>query len=462
MSNKKEGKKVDTKAALKQDIIELARQQAEQQKSQQQQQLEGKMARPPIGPRNWQTMRVLWYSVAPFIKSGYGVVTNYMVSGMIQRGINTIIAAYYGIETGGFLKIGDMVVLPVDKYLEDKLGFNTTLKHFRKFQSDVLIYHTDFWVSKALADACPAAYCYTPIDHEDYPDQFQDVFRAYKGVASPSKHGVTEMGKYGVKAEYVPHGVDLRAYNPINKTEARKYFGIDPNAFVVGIVAANNDKEPRKGWDKMFAAIKEFLDNNPDAKKDFKVFVHTNPTDSKGYNLHQLSKRLNIGEHFLFQDPYMTTIGLPNTLMNKVYNSFNIMLNLSKREGFCIPMEEANACGIPCIATDFSAMPERVRNPECGWLVKPQGVHFSPINATTAIPDEHGAAKVLETAYNNPKLVERYSKRAVDHAKQFSWDIVLDKYMMVWLEKIAQDLPAFKKGKEEQFAKNIKMVEGYS
>jgi len=253
----------------------------------------------------------------------------------------------------------------------------------------------------------------------------------------------------------------LKAYFPQNKIESRQYFNLPQDAFIVGIVAANNDKEPRKGWDKMFSAISIFIKNNPDAAKSLRVFVHTNPTDGRGYNLHQLAKRLGIAEYFLFQDPYITTIGLPNTLMAKVYSSFDILMNLSKREGFCIPMAEASACGIPTISTDFSAMPERANWGKCGYLVKPQGVHFSPLNAVTAIPDEFGAADALEDAYNHPEKLKTMSKRSLEYIKQFSWDVVVDKHLMPWLEEISQSLPKFTKGKETTIAKNIKIVEGY-
>ena len=447
-----------SKEELKKEVERLAIQQA---KAKENPRVVNEPVKNLVQQVSWRDMRILWYSVAPWIKSGYGVVTNNMVKGLISRGFPTIIAAYYGIEPGGFLKVGDMVVVPLEKFNEDKLGFSTAIKHYQKFQSDVLIYHTDFWVSKSLADACPRAYCYTPIDHEDYPDQYQDVLRAYKGVAVPSRHAVGELRKYGVEATYIPHGIDLATYKPEPRELCRKYFNLNTTDFIMGIVAANNDKEPRKGWDKMFSAVKIFLDQNPDAKKDFKVFCHTNPVDGRGYNLHQLAKRLNISEYFVFQDPYMMTLGLPDQLLCRIYNCFNVLMNLSKREGFGIPMAEAQACGIPSIVTKFSAMPERVDNGKCGWMIKPQGTHFSPLNAMTAIPDEFGAAVALGEAYNSPKKLQQFSKKGISYSKQFSWDIVLDKHMLPWLENISHEIPRLNKGKEQKIAKNITMVEGY-
>jgi len=396
----------------------------------------------PVAPS--PKLKILWYGVAPYIKSGYGVVAAACVDRLIARGYPTIIAAYYGIDSGGFLKLGNTYVVPVDKTPGDQFGFASILKHMDKFQMDICLYMTDFWVARGLADRLgERLQVYTPIDHENYAAEQQDLLRKFGGLAIPSMHGVREVAKYGIKATYLPHGVDINVYKPvpeIEKPKCREYFKLKPEQFVVGIVAENNDDEPRKGWDAMFNAVKIFLDNNPDARKDFKLMCHTNPYNPKGYNLIGLSKNLKIEDVITWQDPYMKLLGMPPNLMMVLYNSFDVLLNLSSREGFCLPMEEANACGIPSITTNFSAMPERVRNPECGWLVKPKGLRFSPINAQTAIPDEYGAVDALEEAYNKEVKLKRYRKKAVQHAQQFSWDRIVDKHFVPWLEEISTSL----------------------
>lgn len=105
----------------------------------------------------------------------------------------------------------------------------------------------------------------------------------------------------------------------------------------------------------MFSAIKIFLDNNPEMKKpgNFKVFCHTDAQHDKGYDLKLLAKRTKIGKYIIFQDPYMSIIGLPDRLMCRIYSAFDVLMNLARREGFCLPILEAQACGVPSRATDF-------------------------------------------------------------------------------------------------------------
>jgi len=404
----------------------------------------------------WRTAKILWYSVAPWIKSGYGNVTNHMVEGLIHRGMNIFISSYYGLSPGGFLRLGPVLVLPTEAYQDDKFGFRTTVEHYRKFNCNMLIYHTDFWIAKSLTDAIKETYCYTPIDHEDYQEDHQDVLKSFASVAVPSRHGQKELKKYGIDAAYVPHGVDISNFKPMDKTTCKKELGIDPSNYVIGMAAANNDKEPRKAWDKDFQGIKIFLENNPSIK-NVKVFVHSRGNDPRGYNLVQLAKRLGISQHFVFQDPYMALLGLPPNMMAKVFNSFDVMLAAARREGFGIPMLEAQACRVPVITTKFSAMTERVNYGKAGWLVKPVTTMHSPLNAVTAIPDENEIAKCLEEAYYDKEKSAKFAKAGYRYALTQTWDIAIDRYMKPWIIENLQKMPKFGKPIENK-PKNVEEI----
>jgi glycosyltransferase involved in cell wall biosynthesis len=53
--------------------------------------------------------------------------------------------------------------------------------------------------------------------------------------------------------------------------------------------------------------------------------------------------------------------------MSAIYNAFDVLLNPSMGEGFGVPIVEAQACGVPVIVSDHSAMSELVGP---GWLVE--------------------------------------------------------------------------------------------
>lgn len=405
--------------------------------------------------RTWRDISILWYSVAPYVKSGYGVVTKHFVSRLINRGFTTMVVAYYGLQKGGFLKVGDIVTFPIDAQPGDNLGFRSVAQHHKKFNTDCVIFFTDFWVAKPLTKVVKETVAYTVLDHEDYAEEYQDVLRGFFKVAIASKHGCAEAKKYGVDARFIPHGVDTEVFYPLPKGACKKMLSVDPKTFVLGIVAANNDKEPRKGWDKMFQAIRIFMENNKEMRKPgkFKVFIHTDARCNRGYDLKLLAKRTGIGKYVIFQDPYMSIIGLPDKLMARIYSAFDVLINLARREGFCLPLLEAQACRVPGIATDFSAMTERLNYGKCGWLIKPTTTMLSPLGGVTAIPDEHKAAEALEEACFNLKKRELYAKRSLVYARQQTWDIAVDKYWLPFIRDIWADLraPAQKKAAKVLF-----------
>lgn len=399
--------------------------------------------------RTWRDMRILWHSVAPFINSGYGTVTRYFMAGLLNRGFTGFVSAYYGIQPGGILNWKGIYVLPVQKTSSDQLGFNSAFEHYKRFQCDLAVFHADFWVSYVFAKKLPYTLCYSPVDHEQYPDKWLEVFRTYKWVAVPSMHAKKELEKSGIEATFVPHGVNINVYHPLDKKRCRQAFSLDPDKFIIGIVAANNDDETRKGWDANFLAIKYFLEQNPDAAKDIIVFIHTDPENEKGRNLFELARQVGISKYIIWNDRYTASLlTLPEEAMCKLYNCLDVFLLLSRREGFCIPALEAQACGVPCILNDFSAMTERNDYGRCGWLVKPAALIYSPLNAITSIPDPHKGADALSEAYNNESKRKLFAKRSLAYARQQTWDIAIDKYMMPLLEKIGEEIPHLSSRKE--------------
>jgi len=401
--------------------------------------------------RTWKNMRILWHSVAPYINSGYGTVTRYFMAGLLNRGFTGFVSAYYGLQPGGIINWKGLYVLPVVKTASDQLGFNSTVEHYKRFQCDLGIFHADFWVSYPFAKKIPYSLCYSPLDHERYPEKWLEVLRAYKWIATPSMHAHKELAKSGIKSTFVPHGVNLQSYHPLDKELSRKSFTLEKDKFIIGIIAANNDEETRKGWDANFQAVKYFLEQNPDAEKDTIVFVHTDPENERGRNLLELAKQVGIEKWIIWNDRYTASLlTLPEQAMCKLYNCLDVFLLLSRREGFCIPALEAQACGIPCILNDFSALTERNDYGRCGWLVKPAAMIYSPINALTSIPDPHKGADALAEAYNNESKRKMFAKRSLAYAKRQTWDIAIDKHMMPLLEKIGEEIPRLNPNKAKE------------
>ena len=208
--------------------------------------------------------------------------------------------------------------------------------------------------------------------------------------------------------------------------------------FIIGWVAANSDKEPRKGWTQGFEGIKYFLEQNPDAAKDLFVFCHTNPMDERGLNLQALKDYLGLNKFVYFENPMVSQTGIRDEELAMIYNSSDIMLNPSRREGFGLPIIEAMACGTPVVGTNFSAMTELIEGK--GWLAKVAIRDITPIMAITAIPDPHSIADCIEDAYNNPNKILQYGKKASEFAKQYDWDLIIENNWIPFLNNVVDDL----------------------
>jgi len=410
-----------------------------------------------------ELLRILWHSVAAFVKSGYGNVTRNVTSRIIQRGYNVFVSAYYGLEPGGTMKIEGVPHLPSKI---GQFGKVSCQLHAKRLRPDMCILHTDWWAFPWFPKMPFINVLYSPQDHTNYPEELINLTKEYNYVLALCKFQMEELKNVGIDSYYVPHGVDVKTYHPIPIKEARKETRFPPEAVVIGRVAANSDKEDRKSWARCFVALRLFFDNNPDARKDIFVYCHTNPTDTRGLPLPRFVHKQGLDEIVRFTDPVLSHIRLTDEEMCLMYNSFDFQLYPSKREGFGLPIMESNACGRPNIVTDFSSMSEMVDYGKCGWLVKNfcsgENILTTAINACTALPDVYSIADTIEDAYNHPKKIITFGNKARKLAMDYDWDRVVENYWIPFLEEVPK-LEQKKrnmedKKKQEEFRKLYKKI----
>jgi len=275
-----------------------------------------------------------------------------------------------------------------------------------------------------------------------------------------------ELKKSGIESYYTPHGIDAKVYHPMPMKEARDTTKFPKEAFIIGRVSANSDKEDRKSWARCFVATRLFLEDNPDARKDVLMYCHTNPKDGKGLPLDKFAHKQGLDDIVKFTDPALSHVRLTDEEMCVLYNSFDIQLYPSKREGFGLTINEANACGTPNIVTNFSSMPELVDYGKCGWLVeslvKGENLITTPINASTAMPDVYSIKDAIEDAYNHPKKCIKFGKKARLLAMDYDWDRVIEKCWIPFLEEIPrlekEKKDKLEKEKQEEFKKLYKKI----
>jgi len=206
------------------------------------------------------------------------------------------------------------------------------------------------------------------------------------------------------------------------------------------LVSYQSDKEMRKSWGEIFMAAEYIKKEYPSVYRSMKFFAHTDPEDPKGVSLQALAHKHGVLNAFAFEDTHIHTVGIPDSEMNLLYNSFDLLLTPSKREGFGLPILEGMATGLPCLGHNFSSMPDLIgHNEERGWLAKTKMYQDTPIIATTGVPDYVDIAEKLVYAYNHPDELEEKGKKAREFSQNYLWDDVVMEGWVPLLDSITEE-----------------------
>jgi glycosyltransferase involved in cell wall biosynthesis len=384
---------------------------------------------------------LLWHSNAPWSPTGYGQQTAAFCKPLKDH-YNLGISAFYGLESNVLPWNG----IPVYPGFANKHGNETILEHANvHFNGDVragiVATLMDVWVLDPAIwerlDTC----CWVPVDHDPAPDAVVGFFQASGAVPiAMSKFGRRMLEDAGLDPLYVPHAVDTSIYKPLDKTECREATGIDSDAFVVGMVAANKGNPSRKCFHEAFQAFKALHDKHPEAR----LYVHAEVQGRfAGVNLAGLMRDIGLDpDVVMFPDQYRVVHYpyQPET-MARIFNCFDVLLSPSAGEGFGIPVLEAQACGVPVIVSDFSAQPELCGS---GWLVTGRKV-YTPMRSWQFLPDVDDIVDALRQAYDMPEAAhKRMGKKAREFALPYDITKVMDQHMLPALAEVERRFAARK------------------
>ena len=112
--------------------------------------------------------------------------------------------------------------------------------------------------------------------------------------------------------------------------------------------------------------------------------------------------------------------------------------------GFGWPVIEAQACGTPVIATNFSAQTELVG---AGWLVRWQGTYDPPQGAFLAMPNVNDIYLKLQEAYDARNDQELRIK-ARQFANGYDADYVYGTYWRPFLAELESEMTASNRKKK--------------
>jgi glycosyltransferase involved in cell wall biosynthesis len=206
------------------------------------------------------------------------------------------------------------------------------------------------------------------------------------------------------------HGVDLAVFAPMDKAAAKRRVVGDDRAFVVGCVAAN---QPRKNLPALVRAFAAFAADKPDAL----LYLHAPVV---GYwDLEELADRHGVAARVRATLRYDPLRGLPDETLAVVYNAFDVLALPTMGEGFGLPLLEAQACGVPVVATDCSACSELLPDP--AQRARVAATLVMGRNIEQAVVDEADLAGKLAEIYRDERLRTRLGAAGMALACGMGW-----------------------------------------
>lgn len=369
--------------------------------------------------------RILWLSNPPWSPSGYGEQTALFLPRLAEQGHDVSVLCNFGLQ-GQRTNWNGVACYPSDG-LWGNLNLPTFAAHT---DADLVVALCDAWVlhPENWPDELSAA-VWAPIDHWPVPPPVLAVLQHERiRPIAMSRFGAEQLATFDLDALYVPHAVDTAMFKPQPelRDEIRDELDIPHDVFLVGMVAANrgNQAAPRKSFPQAFMAYSALAQRHEDAW----LYVHTEAKPlpgSGGLELDTLAEvtRCPSGR-VRFPHAEAFQLGVPRQALAYIYQAFDVLLMPSMGEGFGVPLIEAQACGVPVIASDHSAMTELV---EAGWLVAGDPWWDAAMSSFFISPYVASIVDALEAAYAN-RGSARLAETAARFAARYDVDAVAETY----------------------------------
>jgi glycosyltransferase involved in cell wall biosynthesis len=211
-------------------------------------------------------------------------------------------------------------------------------------------------------------------------------------VSSQTKEDLVE--KLGVpesKISVVPLCID-KHFKPM-KSQQRDFFVIGYLGALVG----------RKKIDYLIESIRILKEKHPQIECRL-VICGIGPEYE---NLIRLA-------HYLKLKDVAFTGFIPEDLIVKAYNTFDVFVFPSKHEGFGLPILEAQSCGVPVIVRKEARIPTEVKR------------------CTIQCNDKVDLANKIFNLLTNDDLYQKISQKGLVYARQFSLEKFIEKTMEVY------------------------------
>lgn len=394
-----------------------------------------------------RNLRILWQANAPWANSGYSVFTRDLLFRLLKDGWQVACASM------GAGNDADHVFMHGEDYIDDRFK-NLVLDVYPKmvdpYGSDSLIHHTidykanvvfcmqDVWTLNPNELSKTRVWIpYFPIDKYPVPQNvLNNLQYAYK-LISFSKFGQKSLEEKGFTSTLIVEGTDTEMFKPIDKLEMRKKYGIPEDVFLFGMIAANKENPPRKGFQEAIEAFKLFHDKHPEAA----VFFHSQQQIPTGFPIQQLAREFGIASRFYFYDNYLSQFKASSQQVAEQMNMLDCLLHPSRTEGFGLTIIEAQSCGKPVIVNNTTSMPELIIPGVTGEICKTHKRWFTQDASWLWDADVQDLYECMEKVYTKLHQPNTIAEDARKHiVENYNIDTLVKNNWIPLLEELQKEL----------------------
>lgn len=382
-------------------------------------------------------LKILYVGDSPTVPTGFGVVSKNLLKRFHKMGYEL---AVLGVNHYGDPYNPKEFPFPIwggDKGpMEAAYGMHKLWSIAAGFEPDVIFFLNDPWVigdylKNKPEHINPKIIAYYPTDSGPIKKGWVDMLNSFDAQICYSKYAenvITESngGIRPPNLHQIYHGVNTTTFFPVSQAEARSNLGLPTDVFIVGMVARN---QYRKRFDLLMKGFAEFAKD----KSKIYLYLHTALTDI-GFDIPDLAEQLGIKSNLITTEDVTPVIGVEESRLNLIYNSFDVNALISLGDGFGLPVAESMAVGCPQLVSDHSCLKELVDG-HGGMTVKTAAwmLNASGINTWGGVSDVEDITTKLNQLYEDPALRMKYSLEGYEFIKQeqFTWDYAAERFNQI-------------------------------
>ena len=332
------------------------------------------------------------------------------------------------------------------------------------FKPDIVCTIRDWWMDAFIQHSPLRKYfnwIWMPtVDASPQNEEWIDSFATADTVLTYSDWAVDVLKEHSpsinVKRSAPPSASE--EFKPVADKNAHKaQMGVNPDWKIIGTVMRN---QRRKLFPELFEAFGKYLKET--GEKNTYLYCHTSYPDN-GWDLPKHLIDSEVMSRVLFTyvcgncdkvsfSHFADTVqpcascgqfaskltsvsaGASRNVLAGIYNLFDVYIQPASSEGFGIPIVEAAACGVPVMATDYSAMETEVRKLN-GYPIKLRAKHLEmETGCERALLDLDHTVQIWKELLNKPQplRVQDGLKARQAFEEHYGWD----KTAKVWEEEI--------------------------